>query len=353
VSGEEHQLAGQIANDLREMGHNPQSICDGSDVFARIRGRNSNVLYVANGHLDTVPFKKSFSPRRSGNWLIGPGVGDMKAGIAVIIDMAREYAEEPPDCDVLVSLVPREETDGAGALWHAQTIRQEFGSQYETIEGSIFEPTYEGNKGSVCFGHRGGAVVAISAKGQRSHAGKSADYVTATDRLGKLAGERRIIQELLEQEFSDEFGAPIFNIVDINADFVAGNVIPERASALAAVRTTASLAREWDTFVKLIKKNYGVTVHDPENLADLDVSFCDPDSRVFEVLARPDMQYISFPYFSDQPNFAKYGIPTMLYGPGDTRYAHGSDRVDVRAIEECREVMRTTVREYALFQPGA
>ncbi len=79
------------------------------------RGRGKRVLMI--GHLDTVfePTSPFQSYRRDGNRAIGPGVGDDKGGVVVIIGALRamQAAGTLRDADIMVVLTGDEERTGA------------------------------------------------------------------------------------------------------------------------------------------------------------------------------------------------------------------------------------------------
>lgn len=95
------------------------------NVVATWPGVGSGPSLVLNGHIDVVPpageslwSSPPFSARRDGDWLVGRGAGDMKAGLAAIVGAVRALRRLglQPLGDVLLQSVVEEECGGNGAL---------------------------------------------------------------------------------------------------------------------------------------------------------------------------------------------------------------------------------------------
>ena len=82
----------------------------GNAVYARVpRSERPFVLFA--GHLDTVPAQENLPGRIEDGAVIGCGSTDMKAGLAVMIELARWIAAESPELDFDPGFLffPREE----------------------------------------------------------------------------------------------------------------------------------------------------------------------------------------------------------------------------------------------------
>ena len=68
-------------------------------------------LVALCGHLDTVPVHDDDRgpPRRDGGRLVAPGASDMKAGLAVMMELAERLPRERRFCDLVLVLYAREE----------------------------------------------------------------------------------------------------------------------------------------------------------------------------------------------------------------------------------------------------
>ena len=93
VSGNERGIADAIEASLAGLAH-LELIRDGDAVVARTSlGRERRVLIA--GHIDTVPVNSNLPVRVDGDFLVGRGTVDMKAGVAVALKLAAELTGQP------------------------------------------------------------------------------------------------------------------------------------------------------------------------------------------------------------------------------------------------------------------
>lgn len=122
------------------------------------------------GHTDTVHSRGSLAERpwrRDGERVYGPGVFDMKANCALVIEMLRTLAELKlkPQFSVAVVLTCDEEV-GSASGW--PLIEQVANSQ-STRYAFVLEPPASG--GRVKTGRKGTGIYAIKVEGKAAHAG--------------------------------------------------------------------------------------------------------------------------------------------------------------------------------------
>ncbi len=101
------------------------SVTGKRNVVATWAGAGEGRSLVLNGHVDVVPpggeglwSADPFSARRDGDWLLGRGAGDMKAGLAAIVGAVRGLRRLglAPVGNLLLQSVVEEECGGNGAL---------------------------------------------------------------------------------------------------------------------------------------------------------------------------------------------------------------------------------------------
>lgn len=132
------------------------------------KGDNGQVLIV--GHTDTVHSHGSLAQRpwrRDGDRLYGPGVFDMKANCALVIEVLRTLSElqVKPQFAVTVVLTCDEEV-GSAAGW---PLIERVAKEQNTRCAFVLEPPASG--GRVKTGRKGTGIYAIKVEGKAAHAG--------------------------------------------------------------------------------------------------------------------------------------------------------------------------------------
>ena len=117
------------------------------------------------GHIDTVfPSDSSFQAyARKGNRIYGPGVIDMKAGIVMMLELAKTLGQDGLLSKVLVVISDDEEI---GSPFSSSTTKRIAG---DIKAGLIFEPGLP--DGAVVTSQSGVRWLNLSVKGQAAHAG--------------------------------------------------------------------------------------------------------------------------------------------------------------------------------------
>jgi len=222
VTGSEHGVAQFLGGYLNASGYTVeyQSVeNDRQNVLAYLGdARQSRILMTS--HIDTVP---PFIPyERRGDEIWGRGSADAKgsvaAQIAAVQQLRRDGSIKPGDVDLL--FVVGEEHGGAG-----MRAANELGLSWESV---VFgEPT----ELKLARGHKGGLGFQLKAHGKAGHSGYPELGRNAIDLL--VEGLAAIKQ--LRLPWSAEFGNTTLNVGQIEGG-VAPNVIPQNASAVAALR---------------------------------------------------------------------------------------------------------------------
>jgi acetylornithine deacetylase/succinyl-diaminopimelate desuccinylase-like protein len=105
-TNDEGERAVALSAILREAGYEDVGIDDLDDVTGRIRGRRSDRAVLLAAHTDTVfPRSVDVAPRRDGERLYGPGIGDNTLSIAtvVLIKSVLDRLRIVPDVDIIVT----------------------------------------------------------------------------------------------------------------------------------------------------------------------------------------------------------------------------------------------------------
>ena len=137
-------------------------------VIRAFSGDVGQILLV--GHTDTVHSRGSLAQRpwrRDNDRLYGPGVFDMKANCALMIEVLRTLAELKlkPKFGVTIVLTCDEEV-GSASGW---PLIEQFAKAQNTRYGFVLEPPAPG--GRVKTGRKGTGIYAIKVEGKAAHAG--------------------------------------------------------------------------------------------------------------------------------------------------------------------------------------
>ena len=297
----------------------------GDNLVARTTlGRDLRVVLA--GHSDTVPANDNAEPRLDGDVLWGVGSADMKAGLAVMLELAERHAE--PAVDVTYVVYAREEVaavhSGLGEL---------FEQRPDLLEGDVAilgEPT----DGEVEAGCQGTLRFRVTLHGARAHTARAWMGRNAVHRLGALL---RVLEayeprqpELLGCRYHESLQA-----VRVEGG-VAGNVVPDRAVVeighrFAPDRTAAQAEAHVRELLAPV-----LEPHDEVELTDESPAAAPAlDHPVVQALIeRHGLGVRAKLGWTDVARFAERGVPAINLGPGDATLAHTrEERVTGASIE--------------------
>jgi len=299
---------------------------------------------VLQGHVDVVPpgdltrwSGDPFVPRVEGGRVHGRGTVDMKAGVvaclaalravrAAGIVLPRAYA---------LHLVVGEEDGGLGAF-----ATLERGHRGEACV--IAEPT----SGTVTTANAGALTFEITVPGVATHASTAYAGVSAIDcylpihaALGRLEAERNREVDPLMGEYPVAYPLSVgrlqcgdwaSSVPDLLvADGRLGVALDEDpADARAALEHTVTEAARTDPFLRdhppTIRWSGG-QFGSGRYAGDGRALFETVVAAHADVTRGPRPRERGAPYGSDLRLYADAGVPTLHYGPGDVRLAHGPD----------------------------
>lgn len=297
----------------------------GDNLVARTTlGRDVRVILA--GHSDTVPANGNAAPRVDGDVLWGVGSADMKAGLAVMLELAARHAE--PAVDVTYVFYAREEVaavhSGLGEL---------FEQRPDLLEGDVAilgEPT----DGEVEAGCQGALRFRATLHGARAHLARAWMGRNAVHRLGALL---RVLEEyeprqpeLLGCRYHESLQA-----VRVEGG-VAGNVVPDRAVVEIGHRFAPDRTA---TAAEAHVRELLAPVLDPDDELELtDVSPAAApavDHPVVQALIdRHELGVRAKLGWTDVARFAERGVPAINLGPGDATLAHTKEERVTRASIE-------------------
>ncbi len=300
---------------------------------------------VLNGHVDVVPpgdedewSAPPFSARLEGSRIVGRGACDMKGGLVAALEAVRAVGEAGPALAGRVRLqsVVGEEDGGTGTL--AAVLRGHVG------DGAVvLEPT----RLAVVTAQAGALNFRIRVRGRAAHGALRTDGVSAVEKFEVVHRALRALEVGRTERLG---GDPLFEGYEVPFPISVGRV----------------RAGDWPSSVPgslVAEGRYGVAVgEDPsEARAELEAAVADaasddpwlrehppsvewwggrfepastdPDDplvrclvEAHEDLAGSAPSVVGVPYGADMRLLVNQGgTPTVCYGPGDVRLAHGPD----------------------------
>ncbi|KAI4593363.1 hypothetical protein KJ359_009894 [Pestalotiopsis sp. 9143b] len=250
ISGSERNVSDFLGDYLRDRGFTiePQHVTDDRRNIFAYTGSSRETRVLVTSHIDTVP---PFWPyERKGDEIWGRGSVDAKGSVAAQVIAVESLVREAEisDGDVALLFVIGEEKHGEG-----MRAANDLGLSWEA---AVFgEPT----ELKLASGHKGSLGFTLTAKGKAGHSGYPEQGINAIDILVKgLAALQQ-----LDLPWSDDFGNTTLNVGTIEGG-VAGNVIPQDASALVSARVAAGSAED---LARLIQS----ALHDAS--PDLEIDF--------------------------------------------------------------------------------
>ena len=302
------------------------------------------------GHVDTVsPGDESawrqspWQPYVTDGRLYGLGATDMKAGVALQMIAAAEYANKRrDDLDVWCVAVASEEVDGAGSADFAKYFSEK--TQYEEVSCAIAEPT----DNRIEIGHRGNKFVEFIFERTSSHASQeSAYYDSSLPAVVSFLNDLPEIREQLHAAYShDILGAPSFTPTRIEpAESYSNNKTAGVSSVMVDIRTTPPLDADFENWVDEIAARYDCTWRHPAT--PVPSALCDTNAKILKTMQRllPEAETAVSYGGTDQAFFQAIGTETVIYGPGDFDQAHTvNESVSVARIRQTHGIYQQLIQ---------
>ena len=294
-------------------------------VWARSR-RKGKPLVVLAGHYDTVPAQENMPGRIQNGAVVGLGASDMKGGLAVMLELARELDAQnvEPDLDLALLAFGKEELPA-----EFSPLPQLFESSrvvHDAELAILLEPTDT----TIQAGCLGNLNARISFHGVSGH---SARPWTAENAIEKALEGLRAYASIAPRPV--EIGGLTFtevaSITRIEGG-IATNVIPDRVEANINFRYAPDRSpSSADAYLRSLVPE-GATY---EHSGDSPPARVVTDSALVQRLrAAGDLALEPKQAWTNVADFTSRGIDAVNFGPGATRYAHRRDeQVEIAALE--------------------
>jgi succinyl-diaminopimelate desuccinylase len=296
--------------------------------------RDDVPLVLLAGHVDTVPRAGSPPAARRGNVIVGRGAADMKAGCAVMIEVALDLAITDPKVDVGWVFFGREElvSDESALI----PMLEGSDRAREAALAIVMEPTDNAIEIG-CLGNLNARVVirGVAAHSARPWLGDNAIHraIGVLNSIADLPVRDVDVEGLIYRE--------AVNVTMINGG-IAPNVIPDAVTAHINFRyaPTHTPSEAEARLRELLMFDPKVEVKVVSNSRPGPVTLSNP--LVGRLRAAGDLPVRPKQAWTPVAEFAEVGIDAVNFGPGDPQYAHRDDeRVEIPALVRSHEVLRS------------
>ncbi len=308
----------------------PEYAAEDAFVFARPR-RPDVPLVLLVGHYDTVPAQDNVPGRIEGGAVHGCGATDMKGGVAVAVEIARELAgREPGPYDVALLLFGKEELPAQFSPLPDLFERSQLATAADLA--ILLEPT-DLTIQAGCLGNLNARLVFSGVSGHSARPWTADNAIEkAIEGLAPIAA--------MERREAIVGGLPFYEVVSITQleAGIASNVIPDRAVATLNFRYAPD--RTPESAVELLR-----SLTPPG--AELELTGDSPPAAVVTdtPLVRAlrdagDLEFEPKQAWTNVADFTMRGIDAVNFGPGATRYAHRRDElVEIDALVAAYETL--------------
>lgn len=308
-------------------------------------GDPDDIALILDGHLDVVPAfgdTEKCLGEMDDKFIYGRGSSDMLGGCAAIVTAACQAAKKiSPRRGLMVLLVADEEDKNRGILYELSKRR------FKADAAVIAEPTGL----AVQLGNRGFSSFYIRTAGKACHASKPQNGVNAIYRMGPVICALEKYAASLKDKRDPYLGEATSCIGTIKGG-IRLNTVPDACEIelerrLLPGEGEAAVKREIEEVVgetgEVVRRTFF-----PASLISRDdplVRHCEEAIR--ETLGTEPVISV-FTACTEASMFSvKCGIPTLLLGPGELKYAHVADeRCEYRQIIDCTNVFVRLIEKY-------
>ncbi len=331
VSRHEQQITAWMLGEARRLGMRVYGHASDWLVFGPERQRDE--LVVLAGHSDTVPVQGNLPGRMAGDIVYGLGASDMKASLAVMLELARCLAGGSSRLthDVAFLVFGHEE------LALSESVLPHVFAACPMVKQAALIVMMEPTANQLHAGCLGNVIAQLRFEGVAAHSarpwlGRNAIH-EAVHGLQTIAGMR--VEEVVLDGLTFREVASVTTI----QGGVANNVIPDLVTCGINYRYAPDRTPEQAEarLRELIGADARLTI--VSNAPGAPVAMANPLlARLREV---GGMEVQPKQAWTPVAEFARVGLDAVNYGPGDPAFAHRCDeQVEVAAMVESLEVLK-------------
>ena len=298
--------------------------------------RTSRPLVLLVGHIDTVPRQGQGPARIDGDRIFGLGTSDMKSGVAVMVHLLEDRSVRNGPYDVVGVFYDAEE--GPHAKNGLEPVLQRLPWLAEADFAVVTEPTDL----ELQLGCQGLINATVRFEGKAAHSARPWLGENAVTRAGAwLAGLHR-----REPDPHEVGGLTFYEVFSVTraAAGVANNVIPATFELnlnyrFAPHRTRAGARAR---LAEITEAADAVDVQECVDGAPVPEGnpFLDRLIQIADAAVTPKQAW------TDVARLARYGIPAVNYGPGETAQAHqATESVPIANLDPAYRSLRRFLTE--------
>ncbi|MBX2869119.1 MAG: M20 family metallopeptidase [Acidiferrobacterales bacterium] len=318
------------------------------NVFGRIKGKGDGPCIMMAGHLDTVgvvDYDNPFDPKIKNDRVYGRGSCDMKAGLAVFLEVAGILSREGIELegDLLIAGIADEE-------------HQMIGSREIRANGPIpdFAIVGEPTELEVSRAHKGQLCMHIHTHGKACHSSIPENGVNAIQHMSKILealGDYN--EELRARPAHPTFGHGSFSPGVIKGGDIASSVpdsctleVDRRLLSGESVQQVVSEYRKRVDPLAAKIDNFHYEISEPTLYAEpLDTSADSPIVQKITAAYLDTLQVASkLPVFTGSTDAPNLMAPAVICGPGSVKQAHTLDEyVEIPQLTQAAAIYLRTI----------
>jgi succinyl-diaminopimelate desuccinylase len=300
---------------------------EAEDAFVWVRPRREGKpLVVLAGHYDTVPAQENIPGRIENGAVVGLGASDMKGGLAVMLELARELEAQDTEPDVDLALLAFGKEELPAEFSPLPHLFDNSRVVHEAELAILLEPT-DTTIQAGCLGNLNARLIFHGVSGH------SARPWTAENAIEKALDGLRAYASIEPRPvvIGGLTFTEVASITRIEGG-IATNVIPDRAEANVNFRYAPDRSpADADAYLRSLVPE-GATY---EHAGDSPPARVVTDSPLVQRLrAAGDLALEPKQAWTNVADFTSRGIDAVNFGPGATRFAHRRDeQIEIAALE--------------------